>query len=152
MDRDIQLSSNTDNEFDISVTDGDFALGNSLVNRVFISLFTWAAPKNDDVIPDGLRAGGYWGDGVESSPDDVPTTMGSRLWLLDDKLTDDTEKQAVAYATEALAWLNGEDGVSGFSVSAERRGTSQLDLMVEITMTTGEVVRQLYADILNWGK
>ncbi len=151
MERDIELSLN-DCQFDIKVENGDLALDNALVNRIIISLFTWSAPRADDIIPDGIEPGGYWGDGVESHPDDVPSTMGSRLWLLDGKLTDDTTKQAIAYATEALGWLKDADGIADFAVSAARRGTEQLDLLIEITMVNKTSMRLLLADILNWGK
>ena len=68
------------------------------------------------------------------------------------KITDETIANAVAYAREALDWMNSDTQIAEFDVSAEGVGVNQLDLNVTVTMADGEVQRLAYADILNWGK
>lgn len=152
MERDIALVYNADNDLDVNVANGDLVLGSSLSNRVIISLFTWRAPDTDDTVPNGVTPGGFWGDNVASRESEIPATFGSRLWLLDGKLTDDTVANAVAYVRESLDWMNSDSSISDFEVSAERVNVNQLDLTVVVNMTNGDVQRMVYADILNWGK
>ncbi len=152
MSRDITLSYDKDKELDINIVSGDLGLSENLVNRILISLFTWAAPKSDDIIPDGIEPGGYWGDDVQSFPDDVPESIGSRLWLLDGKLTDETVKAAISYVKESIKWMDSETDIAEYNISAERVGTDQLDLGIEIILTDGAIKNMKFADVLNWGK
>lgn len=152
MERDIAISYNTNDDLDVNVANGDLVMGTSLSNRVVLSLFTWRAPDADDVIPNGVMPGGFWGDNVAARESEMPGTFGSRLWLLDGKITDDTIANAVAYAREALDWMNSDATIAEFDVSAARVGINQIDLTVTVTMANGEIQRLAYADILNWGK
>ena len=153
MERDIELNyKNTATDLDISVANGDLKLGSSLANRILISLFTWAAPEDGDEIPVGVKEGGYWGDGVVSRESETPSTLGSRIWEINGKITDETLASVESYALESLDWVKDEESVSEITVSATRPAISQIDLTVTLTMANGEIQRLVYADILNWGK
>ena len=152
MERDIAIAYNANDDLDVNVANGDLVMGSSLSNRVVISLFTWRAPDGDDASPNGIMPGGFWGDNVASRESEIPGTFGSRLWLLNGKITDETISNAVAYAREALDWMNSDSQIAEFDVSATRVGINQLDLNVTVTMADGTVQRLAYADILNWGK
>lgn len=153
MERDIELNyKNTETDLDIQVANGDLKLGSGLANRIIISLFTWAAPADGDEIPVGVKNGGYWGDDVVSRESETPGALGSRIWELNNKVTDETPGLVENYAREALDWLNQEPVITEFSVAAIRNGISQIDLTVTLTMANGEMQRLAYADILNWGK
>lgn len=152
MERDIALIYNANNDLDVNVANADLVLGASLSNRIIISLFTWRAPDRDDVVPNGMMSGGFWGDNVASRESEIADTFGSRLWLLDGKITDDTIANANAYAREALNWMESDPLIASFEVSSERVGVNQLGLTVVVNMTNGDIQRLVYADILNWGK
>lgn len=153
MERDIELNyTGTSDELDVRVVNGDLKLGSSIANRIILSLFTWRAPESGDVLPVDNSRGGYWGDDVASRESETPGTFGSRIWELNGKITDETPALVENYAQESLDWLTDEANVSEFSVSAARRGVSQIDLTVTLTLANGETQRLVYADILNWGK
>lgn len=153
MERDIELNyQNTEMDLDFQVANGDLKLGSALSNRIIISLFTWAEANVGDEIPIGVKDGGYWGDDVASRDSETPSTMGSRIWEINGKITDETLTDVESYAREALDWIKDEDSISEFSVSAARLGVSQIDLTVTVIMANGETQRLVYADILNWGK
>lgn len=153
MERDIELNyKKTSTDLDVQVVDGDLKLGSALTNKIIISLFTWAAANDSDEIPDGIKDGGYWGDDVVSRDSETPGTMGSRIWEINGKITDETLADVESYAREALDWIKDENSISEFSVSAARLGVSQIDLTVTVIMANGETQRLVYADILNWGK
>lgn len=153
MERDIELNyKNTSMDLDVQVVGGDLKLGSALANRILISLFTWAEANDSDEIPDGIKDGGYWGDDVVSRDSETPGTMGSRLWELNGKITDETPADVESFARESLDWIKDEDEIAEYSVSATRPAVSQIDLTVTLTMANGEIQRLIYADILNWGK
>ncbi len=152
MERSIALKYNQNDDLDISVANSDLVLDATLSNRIVVSLFTWRAPDRDDVVPNGITPGGFWGDNVTSQESEVAGTFGSRLWLLDGKITDETIASAVAYARESLDWMNSDSSIADFDISATRAGANQLDLTVVVNMANGDVQRLVYADILNWGK
>lgn len=153
MERDIELNyKNTETDLDIQVTNGDLKLGSGLANRILISLFTWAAAGDGDEIPAGIKDGGYWGDDVASRDSETPGTMGSRIWEINGKITDETLANVENYARESLDWIKDEESVAEIDVSATRPAISQIDLTVTLTMANGEIQRLIYADILNWGK
>ena len=153
MERDIELNyKTTGTDLDVQVTNGDLKLGSSLSNRVLISLFTWCAAKDGDEIPADVMNGGYWGDDVASRDSETTATLGSRIWEINGKITDDTLADVESYAMESLDWIKDEDSIDEFTVSAERHGISQVDLTVTLNMANGETQRLIYADIFNWGK
>lgn len=153
MERDIELNyQNNESDLDIVVANGDLKLGSLLSNRIICSIFTWAAPNDDDNIPDGVIPGGYWGDNVASRDTETPGTFGSRIWELNGKITDETPALVETYVAESIDWLSDEPAVAEFAVAAARNGTSQIDLTITLTMANGETERLVYADILNWGK
>lgn len=153
MERDIEINyNNSATDLDIQVAGGDLKIGSGLSNRILISLFTWGPAGDGDEIAPGIKNGGYWGDDVAARESETPGALGSRIWELDGKVTDETPAAVENYAREALDWLQNEDAVAEFTVAAARIGISQIDLTVTLTMANGEMQRLAYSDILNWGK
>ncbi|HLN23876.1 MAG TPA: phage GP46 family protein [Patescibacteria group bacterium] len=100
---------------DWAISGADLQSGDDLVTAVLVSLFTDAAARPDDVIPDGTTdPRGWWGDLGE----DVP--IGSRLWLLDrSKATAEVLLKARDYIIEALQWLVDDGVVESFDIATE---------------------------------
>nr|WP_095153950.1 phage GP46 family protein [Pseudomonas sp. Irchel 3E13] len=101
-----------------------------------ISLLTWRRADAGDVLDDDQRYG-WWGDSFPTLGDD---RIGSRLWLLRRRsLTADTERDAVAFAREALAWMLDDGRVSAVTVTAAR-GVNRLDLVVVLSLRDGTAI------------
>jgi phage gp46-like protein len=103
---------------------------------VVISLLTWRRAEDGDPLDDDQRYG-WWGDTFPTVERD---RIGSRLWQLRRRtLTDDTVRDAEAFARESLAWLNDDDRVSDVTVTASREVT-RLNLQVVLSMRDGSVI------------
>lgn len=103
---------------------------------VVISLLTWRRAEDGDQLDDDQRYG-WWGDTFPTVERD---RIGSRLWQLRRRtLTDDTVRDAEAFAREALAWMDDDDRVAAVTVTASRRVT-RLDLRVVLSMRDGSVI------------
>lgn len=103
---------------------------------VVISLLTWRRAEDGDQLDDDQRYG-WWGDTFPTVERD---RIGSRLWQLRRRtLTDDTVRDAEAFAREALAWLDDDDRVAAVTVTASREVT-RLDLRVVLSMRDGSVI------------
>lgn len=101
-----------------------------------ISLLTWRRADAGDLLDDDQRYG-WWGDSFPTLADD---RIGSRLWQLRRRsLTADTERDAVAFAREALAWMLEDGRVSAVTVTAAR-GVNRLDLVVVLSMRDGTAI------------
>ena len=101
-----------------------------------ISLLSWRRADAGDVLDDDQRYG-WWGDSFPTLADD---RIGSRLWQLRRRsLTADTERDAVAFAREALAWMLDDGRVSAVTVTAVR-GVNRLDLAVVLSMKDGTAI------------
>lgn len=101
-----------------------------------ISLLTWRRADAGDVLDDDQRYG-WWGDSFPTLAND---RIGSRLWQLRRRaLTADTERDAVTFAREALAWMLDDSRVSGVTVTATR-GVNRLDLAVVLSMPDGTAI------------
>ena len=101
-----------------------------------ISLLTWRRADAGDVLDDDQRYG-WWGDSFPTLADD---RIGSRLWQLRRRsLTADTERDAIAFAREALAWMLDDGRVSAVTVTAAR-GVNRLDLVVVLSMKDGTAI------------
>lgn len=101
-----------------------------------ISLLTWRRADAGDVLDDDQRYG-WWGDSFPTQADD---RIGSRLWQLRRRsLTADTERDAVAFAREALAWMLDDGRVSAVTVTAAR-GVNRLDLIVVLSLRDGTAI------------
>ncbi|MFG0631452.1 phage GP46 family protein [Pseudomonas sp. xss_2] len=103
---------------------------------VVISLLTWRRADDGDLLDDDQRYG-WWGDTFPTLGRD---RIGSRLWQLRRRtLTDDTLRDAEAFARESLAWLDDDGRVGAVTVTASR-GVSRLDLQVVLSMRDGSVI------------
>lgn len=103
---------------------------------VVISLLTWRRAEDGDLLDDGQRYG-WWGDTFPTLERD---RIGSRLWQLRRRtLTDDTLRDAEAFARESLAWLDDDGRVGAVTVTASR-GVNRLDLQVVLLMRDGAVI------------
>lgn len=101
-----------------------------------ISLLTWRRADAGDVLDDDQRYG-WWGDSFPTLADD---RIGSRLWQLRRRsLTADTERDAIAFAREALAWMLDDGRVSAVTVTAAR-GVNRLDLAVVLSLRDGTAI------------
>lgn len=103
---------------------------------VVISLLTWRRAEDGDQLDDDERYG-WWGDTFPTAERD---RIGSRLWQLRRRtLTDDTLRDAEAFARESLAWLDADERVATVTVTATR-GVTRLDLQVVLSMRDGSVI------------
>lgn len=103
---------------------------------VVISLLTWRRAEDGDQLDDDQRYG-WWGDTFPTLERDH---IGSRLWQLRRRtLTDDTVRDAEAFARESLAWLDDDDRVATVTVTASREVT-RLNLQVVLSMRDGTVI------------
>lgn len=101
-----------------------------------ISLLTWRRADPGDVLDDAQRYG-WWGDSFPTLANDQ---IGSRLWQLRRRsLNADTERDAVAFAREALAWMLEDGRVTAVTVTPAR-GINRLDLVVVLTMRDGTAI------------
>lgn len=101
-----------------------------------ISLLTWRRAEAGDVLDDDQRYG-WWGDSFPNLADD---RIGSRLWQLRRRsLTAETERDAVTFAREALAWMLDDGRVSAVTVTAAR-GVNRLDLAVVLSLRDGTAI------------
>lgn len=101
-----------------------------------ISLLTWRRASLDDPLDDAQRFG-WWGD---SFPTQANDRIGSRLWLLRRRtLTADTERDAQAFAREALAWMLEDGRVTAVGVTTTR-GVDRLAMRVVLTLRDGRTI------------
>lgn len=106
----------------------------ALIRAVIISLYTWRRAETDDPVDDDERFG-WWGDSYPSITDD---RIGSRLWLLRRvKLTPQTQRDAEAYAHEALQWLLDDGHVIDIAIASEKVDINRLNLIPTLTITGG---------------
>lgn len=106
---DIGLFINEEGNFDLKISNGDFASDDGLETAVSLSLFT-DRRATDDELPFGeISKRGWWGDQFLDVPGDK---IGSKLWFLSrSKRTQETLRRTEDYCREALQWLI-EDGVA----------------------------------------
>jgi phage gp46-like protein len=106
----------------------------ALIRAVTISLYTWRRAEIDDPVDDDDRFG-WWGDSYPPVTDD---RIGSRLWLLRRvKLTSQTQRDAEAYAHEALQWLLDDGHVIDIAIASEKVDINRLNLIPTLTITGG---------------
>ncbi|MSU92920.1 MULTISPECIES: phage GP46 family protein [Pseudomonas] len=106
----------------------------ALIRAVTISLYTWRRAETDDLVDDDERFG-WWGD---SYPPITNDRIGSRLWLLRRvKLTPQTQRDAEAYAHEALQWLLDDGHVVDIAIASEKVDINRLNLIPTLTITGG---------------
>ncbi|AWY39411.1 hypothetical protein DKY63_05635 [Pseudomonas putida] len=106
----------------------------SFIRAVTISLYTWRRAETDDPIDDEERFG-WWGDSYPEIADD---RIGSRLYLLRRvKLTAQTQRDAEAYAREALQWLLDDGQVTAIDIASEKVDINHLNLIPTLTVANG---------------
>lgn len=75
------------------------------------------------------------GDSYPAIADD---RIGSRLWLLRRvKLTPQTQRDAEAYAREALQWLLDDGHVTDVAIASEKVDINRLNLIPTLTVSSG---------------
>lgn len=108
-----------------------------------VSLLTWRRAGPDDPLDDA-ELNGWWGD---SYPNITNDRIGSRLWLLRRRsLTAQTERDAQAFAREALQWMLDDGRVTAVAITTER-DTSRLTMRVVLTFRDGATL-ELFLDDL----
>lgn len=122
------------------VLDGpDLASGPDIQTAVLISIFSDREADPDDIIPDGTTdPRGWWGDQGSD------TKFGSKLWQLERaKKTDQTLRQAEAYAQQSLEWLI-QDGVAARTTTVaawlDTASRGAIGLTITVFKPTGEAV------------
>jgi len=113
------------------------ASGDDLQTAVLISLFTDRLAAADDEIPDGTQnRRGWWAD---QQPDGNVDLIGSRLWLIDRRVSPTTKtlNDAQNYAKEALQWLIDDGVAASIDVAASWNAPNFLALVVTINQTDG---------------
>jgi len=132
MASDIKLNYDSDlMEYDIDLADGggDLVREEGLETAIFISLFTDRRANADDKLQNENEFRGWWGD-------EEGDKIGSRLWLIDGKATQENIRKAESYAKEALQWLLDDGVVSKLTVIAEKQGEA-LALQVKLEYSDG---------------
>lgn len=120
----------------------DLEDGHDLETSIIISLFSDAAAKPDDVIPDGSKnPRGWWGDPDPKYP------LGSRLWMLyRAKKTGDVLARARDYSSEAVKWMIDDGIVAKFEITTEYTQKQMLGIRVVAFKHDGAVVAMNF----NW--
>lgn len=126
MAKDIKLQYDNDiGEYDIVLGNGDLLREEGLETAILISLFTDRRAEKDDPLKNTGEYKGWWGDQLNEDNDKI----GSRLWLLDGKTTQQNIKLAENYIREALQWLL-DDGVAvKIDIEIERQGIVGNDIL-----------------------
>jgi phage gp46-like protein len=107
-------------EFDFSYNNGDLVREEGLETAVLISLFTDRRANEDDELINQGQYRGWWGDLL--SEDDQ---IGSRLWLIRQKATQQNVNLAKEYIIEALQWMIDDRVVAKIDVETEAQGPAE---------------------------
>lgn len=135
---------------DLVVRDGDLALGRPLRGNVFGSLFTDARREDELPVVAGTRdrdPRGYWAE-------DAGDRFGSRLWLRDPgKIVPALLPQLEQDVRDALQWTLDAGIVRELTVSAQRVGFDQVELLVVLDRATPLKFQELWdaEDVLEVG-
>ncbi|MCM1513294.1 MAG: phage GP46 family protein [Oxalobacter formigenes] len=124
----------------------------SMDTAIIISLFTDRQADTDDKLPQGQTdRRGWWGDAyLPALADGMTDNLGSRLWLLDGKRTQQNLVLAKQYAEEALDWMMADSVASAVAVTASYARDNILRLEVGVTRPDGGQLRRRY-DVV-WGE
>jgi phage gp46-like protein len=126
---------------DLSVSLNDLTTDDGLRGAVLLSLFCDRRADPGDAIPAGESdRRGWWADEFTGGTDG---RIGSRLWLLDGRISIPSLRLAEQYAREALAWMVEEKAARSVSVEATQEG-GQLVLSVAIVRPDGRDTRYRY--------
>lgn len=88
---------------DLAIEADDVATDAGLETAILLSLATDRRAADEDPLPTGSGdKRGWWADQFADVDGDL---FGSRLWLIERKVTTDVETVAIGYAEECLRWL-----------------------------------------------
>jgi phage gp46-like protein len=141
---DIKLKYNSDlMEYDIELEDGgsDLIRESGLETAIFISLFTDRRANADDKLHNDGEFKGWWGDRLEDGD-----KIGSRLWLIDGKATQENIRKTEGYIKEALQWIIDDEVAAKFDVIVEHSG-DRLDCEIKIYYADGTKESFKYIDL-----
>ena len=137
MPQDVQLLKNEEDQFDLTITNGDFTGVEGMQTAINVSLLTDARAAS--VATPSLRRG-YVGDILTA---DIGRSLGSTLWTFEQsRLTQDILNEVRISAEQSLNWMI-EDGIAKavvVTVSNPRRRV----VAVLIVITTNEGINQQY--------
>lgn len=104
--------------YDIKYANGDIFRENGMTTALLMSLFTDRRARDDDELINEDDKRGWWGDLLEDNGD----LIGSRLWLLNGKASEENLELAKGIISEAVKWFV-DDGVwQKFEVYTEYQG------------------------------
>jgi phage gp46-like protein len=135
---DIKLSQ-TDGGYDISLADnGDLTPDVGFDTAIYLSLFTDGRADISEISKPQLR-GGWWGNTIS----DPPFELGSKLWILDNRRTENNRNKAITYAQQSLQWLIDGGYVKSIEVLAEYI-TEGLQLSITFLYENGKTTTKLF--------
>lgn len=127
---------------DLAISGLLLASDDGLDTAVIISLFTDARAEVDDKLPhSGMDRRGWWGDAFANTPGD---RIGSRVWLLPGKQTQQNLNAAREYAQESLAWLLKDHIAARIDVAASNPRDGLLALAITIEKPDGTLLARRY--------
>ena len=127
---DVKFFQREDGIYDFGFSDtGDFDTTEGLDTALLFSLFEERRADPSEVSPPNKRRG-WIGNELQ---DDIGFELGSKLWLLDqERLTQETVNKAQDYAQQAVQWLIDESIVDDVVTTAEKVGTSDIRICIEL--------------------
>lgn len=122
---------------DLAIESDDLASDAGLQTAILLSLATDRRANDDDPLPTGNGdKRGWWADQFADVDGDK---FGSRLWLIERKVTTDVETVASAYASESLQWLVDDLVADAIEVDASY-ANGVLEFAIVVARPTGERV------------
>jgi phage gp46-like protein len=115
---DIKLKQDENNIFDINFIDGDFEVDDTFDINIIMSLFVDSRADESEV-GEPLRRRGFWGD-IILYPQDDNITLGSKLWLIYGRNTEEQFNRAVDYSKKSLDWLIAKNYLKTINISGDR--------------------------------
>lgn len=116
---DIKLRQDEDDKiYDIHIVDGDLETDDTFDINIIMSLFVDARADESEV-PEPLRRRGFWGDLI-LYPDQDDITLGSKLWLVYGRNTEEQLNRAIDYCRKSLQWFINKNYVKTIEVDGGR--------------------------------
>lgn len=114
MNVDLKLTKDSEGTYDIGFqSNGDFELENGFDTALLMSLFqNKRLDESEQAIPQ--YRGGWWGNLLN---DVTGYEIGSKLWALDGRRTQDTLNKAIDYIRDSLQWLLDDGYLQDIQVS-----------------------------------
>lgn len=141
-DIDVALLPDDTNQFDLAISNGDFALVDNFDTSLTTSLFTDARASSSEVLPAELRRG-WWGDEVGEFQG---YNLGSKIWLLyQARNTQQTLNDAIDFARASLQWFKQDQHLNDVQVTGIRLPEG-IRLTIEL-IRGGAVTETRYYDL-----